>query len=65
MAVEALQDNFAAVVDGYDKSIVDQSMTIGADIQDVAAQIETGGYVFLLRHLAGASRDDSLGLGHL
>jgi hypothetical protein len=54
MPVDALQNGPMARVDGYHKGVVDQSMSVGADIDYPPTQVECGGDIPFKGHGVGA-----------
>jgi len=50
MTVDPLQDDLAAAIDGNDKSIVDQPVTMRADGADFCVRKELAGNVLLKGH---------------
>jgi hypothetical protein len=56
MPVDALQNGPMARIDGYHKGVVDQSMTVGAYIDNPPTQVECGGDILFERHGVGENR---------
>ena len=53
MPVDALQNGPMARVDGYHKGVVDQSMSVGVDIDYPSTQVECGGDILFKCHGVG------------